>query len=209
MKKHLNALLKYWGMIEDANEWEDAEYTPEYKTKLTAGHDVLYMFDDEEEGITYVVCTGTNWSFREWASNLWAWPFRGFHRGFYKTAKKFFDQLKDMWLPFNRKVVIIGHSRGVYSVILAYLMNNAGMWDKPHCITFGAPEFAKGKGRKKLNKSTVTHDRCYTEDDIVVGLGASKYWATTNIKLASIKGFDHTKYGQVILETMRIEEEAS
>lgn len=208
MIKHLKKLLSYWERLKSAKEWEDTDYNPQYTTRVQARHDVLYMVDDENEGITYVVCTGTNWSVQEWASNIWAWPFKGFHRGFYKTAKRFYEQLKEMHWCFDRKIVVVCHSRGIYGVILAYMMNKVGVWDNPKCYSFGAPEFAKRKGIKLLNKSRLTHDRIYTAEDIVVGIGASKYWATKETQLPSVSGFDHVRYQQAVELAIKIEEEA-
>lgn len=206
MVKHLRKLLSYWTLLERANEYEDTHYNPKDVFKVKAAHDVLYIIDNDKENVTYVVCTGTNWSLFEWGSNLLAWNMRGFHNGFYRTARRMYRKLKTHYWHYDRPVVVLGHSRGVYGVILAYMMEKAGIWDRPHCVTFGAPEAFKKSGIKKMNSSTVTHERCFTKDDFVRKVGASKQWATKETQLPNVEGFDHTSYGRSLGLAITLEE---
>lgn len=208
MIKQLKKLLTYWSMIENANEYEESHYHPKNVFKVKAAHDVLYIIDSDIDNVTYIVCTGTNWSLFEWGSNLLAWNMRGFHNGFYRTARRMYKKMMNLYWHYDRPVVVIGHSRGVYGVILAYLMNKAGIWGKTHCITFGAPEAFKLSGIEKMKESGITHDRCYTPHDIVEKIGASKQWSTRDIELPTVQGFDHVEYRKSIKLAIKIEESA-
>lgn len=205
-------MLFYWSLLDLSFEIEMSKYSPVFKdaTFITALTDFLSIFETEDT--TYIVSTGSNTgasikSVVEWVSNLTAWPKRGFHRGFYTVARRMFKKLRAYPWDLNKKKVFICHSRGIYGLPLAYLLEEHGYIVNPEVVSFGAPECVKNRGIDKLEESGITHHRIYTPDDFIRHVGASKHWETFTYELPTVEGLDHIRYQEAIEKAMKIEKQ--
>lgn len=204
-------LLKYWGLLDLSTELEDTGYIPEGIKVYEAVTD--YLIIKETDTKTIVICTGSNTgrSFKtvvEWFTNFTAWSKKGFHRGFYNVAKRMAEQLKDYKWDKSKDVLFICHSRGIYGLILAYMLEKLEVINAPNVISYGAPECCKRGGYKKLSDSNVNHIRVWTQDDVVTKVGAGVHWSTCSIKLPTVKGIDHISYDKALKKAMELDRKA-
>ncbi len=199
-------MLKDWDLLEISRTMEKHKTKPIDKDMyvIKYRHDYLLIWEKEEA--FYVIATGTNWSVREWVSNICAIPFRGFHRGFYKTARGMYKRCKGIFANTTKPVKFIGYSRGVYANILAYLLvkDNVISADQVKAVTYGAPEWIKRRGCRKMDRLSALNKEMefihiHTAHDIVPLFGLSRHWYTSQLELPHVRGrFDHCAYPEAI-----------
>jgi hypothetical protein len=187
-------LLYYWEYCEKVNR--DNWSSLPIKNKLKAGFDEGGIFYTDEE--IFIAIDGSN-DPNEWFSNFkYCSNKLGFHHNFYEIANIFYSEVKP--LLDNRKITVIGHSRGgAIALILSYLINRSDL----KVITFGSPKVATLKGFLKLKNSKINHFRVTVKNDFIPTvppfiLGFIHY-QTSKLTLPKVKGkFNHLAFRQAL-----------
>ncbi len=200
--------LESWNRLVRANAMEADNVTDVGFTKLKGRtNDVAYSSNlGDTLQLTF---TGSNFNGFEWASNLSVLPWKGYHMGFYRTAKRMRETLYCNYetlysLKHCDDVGIDAHSRGVYGVILAKLMIDDKRISEEQLVNadgFGLPPYVTSKGFRKLNGTpNLNVNIVDLENDIVSG---KRLWMKTYYDkmwmLPNVKGeFDHCAYKEAL-----------
>lgn len=163
-------LLPHWDMADIAYEGKatikdkygkDVRFF-EYKS------DIAYGYADAEN--VYVVFRGSD-DLRDWAMNLWAWPKKGVHKGFWYPVNSMMDGIVAfLALHQGKNLYVEGHSRGGGEgdvFIRLFLQAHPNMMKSVKGIFFGSPRVMQKRfiERNPVPKGTVYY--VDNGDDIV------------------------------------------
>jgi len=201
MKLSKGQLKHYWAFQEFCNS---KQFYDEYIYVPSTG-DHCCVFYTGEEVIVSIDATDTK---AEWRSNFNFNPtIRGFHNGFYHTAKIIYNELKPHIQEVRKlreliPITIIGHSRGGgLAPILDLFLREAG-FGHIRTVTFAAPRCATLKGCRTLKKAGLEVHRVEARRDIVDNLPPKftlfpfriwKHFETSHYDLPTVQGIDHAE----------------
>jgi len=201
-------LLYYWNLQDKCNAIKD--YDEYIFLKSTGDHLCIYQTADETVIAVDATDNDHDNGNKEWMSNFdFSPPISGFHKGFYKTAKLFYNQIKEMIQ--TKPVTIQGHSRGGgIAPILAYFAWCDGIKINK-VVTFAGPRSTTIGGHAKLKKANLEVHRVEAKIDIVDNMPPKvtvfpfppaiwRHYETYNYDLPGVEGSDHLNIGKAIME---------
>lgn len=207
-KTTVEDLIESWNNLEHCNRMEKEDITfPGWNKLKGRTNDVAYS--KHECDTTRLVFTGSNFNLFEWVSNAAIAPWKGWHVGFYSTARRMLREIQDSnetlySLKHSKGVVLDEHSRGVYGNILAYYMVKKGIIEPDMPIAancFGIPPYCTRRGFKKMDSlKNMLITFVDLENDIITGNKLHmKTFYDIKYLLPNVKGFDHVNYGKALL----------